>query len=111
MFIHISSLVVHISSTYIYNKSFNKRYIIASRRREMPWTTLGGLLPPSLDILRALAIIGPPGHHHHLLSTLLLCLLSSLLLLSLGLLILSSSIDISSQCLIVLFCLLKFFLG
>jgi hypothetical protein len=38
----ISSLVVHISSTHIYSNSFNKRYIIASRRRERPWTILGG---------------------------------------------------------------------
>jgi hypothetical protein len=106
----ISSSVVDISSTYIY-KSFNKRYIIASRRRERPWTTLKGLLPPSPDILEALALIGPPGHHHRLLSGLLLRLLSGRLLLPLSLLLLPSSIDISSQCLVVLPCLLKFFLG
>jgi hypothetical protein len=99
----ISSLVVHISSTYIYSKSFNKRYIIASRRTEKHLITLGGLLAPSLDIFGALALIGPLGHHHHLPPGLLLHLLS-------GLLLLPSSIDISSQCLVVLPYLLKFFL-
>jgi hypothetical protein len=79
---HISSLVVHLSSTYIYSKSFNKRYIIASRRRER-----GLGLPPSLDILGALALIGPPGHHNRLLSGLLLRFLSGILLLPPGLLL------------------------
>jgi hypothetical protein len=108
---HISSLIIHISLTYICSKSFNKRYIIASRRRERPWNTLGELLPPSPGILGALSIIGPPGIHHRLLSDLLLYLLSSLLLLPSGLLLLLSSIDKLSQCLVVLPCLLKFFLG
>jgi hypothetical protein len=76
----------------------------------MPWTTLGGLLPPSPDILGALALIEPLGHHHRLPPGLLLRLLLGLLLLSLGLLLLPSSIDISGQCLVVLPCLLKFFL-
>jgi hypothetical protein len=102
--LYISSSVVHISSTYIYSKSFNTRYIIASRRREMPWTTLGGLLPPGPGILVAFALIEPLGHHHLLHLALLFLLLS-------GLLILPSSIDISSQCLVVLPCLLKSFLG
>jgi hypothetical protein len=83
-------------------KLLNKRYIIASSRKERPWTILGGLLPPSPVILRALALIGPPGHHHRLLLGLLLLLPSGLLL--------PSSIDISSQYLIVLLYLLKFFL-
>jgi hypothetical protein len=96
-------------STYIYSiKSSNKRYIIASRRKERHWITLGGLIPPSQDILRALALIGPWHHHHRLPSSLLLHLLLGLLLPP-GLL-LPSSIDISSQCLIVLPRLLKFFL-
>jgi hypothetical protein len=69
----------------------------------MSWTVLRGLLPPSLDALGALALIGPPDHHHRLLLDLLLCL-------PLGLILLYSSIDISSQCLVVLPCLLKFFL-
>jgi hypothetical protein len=34
--LYISSSIVHTSSTYIYSKSFTKRYIIASRRREGP---------------------------------------------------------------------------
>jgi hypothetical protein len=72
-------------------------YISASRRRERHWTTLGGLLPPSLDILGALAL-------HRLLAGLLLCLLSDLLLLPF-------SIDISSKCLVILPTLLKFFVG
>jgi hypothetical protein len=84
------------SSIYIYSKSSNKRYIIVRRRRKRPWTTLRRLLPPSLDIVGALALIRPSGHHHRLRS---------------GLLILPSSIDISSQCLVVLPCLLRFFLA
>jgi hypothetical protein len=78
----------------------------------MSWTTLEGLLSPSPDIIRALAIIGPSGHHHGLLppGLLLRLLLGLLLLLHLGIL-LASSIDISSQYLVVLSCLLKFFLG
>jgi hypothetical protein len=99
----------------------NKRYLI--RRRKGPWTTLGGLLPPSLDILEALALIGCRRHHHRLPPGLLLRLLSGLLLppvllirLLLGLLLppalllLPSSIDIESQCNVVLLRLLKFFL-
>jgi hypothetical protein len=76
----------------IYNKRHSTK---ASRRRERSWTTLEALLSPSLDIFRALALIGPLD--------LLLRLLS-------GLLLISSSIDISSQCLVVLPYLLKFFL-
>jgi hypothetical protein len=93
---YISSSVVHISSICIYSTSFNKRYIIACRRRERPWTTLEGLLPPSSDILAALALIRLSGHQHRLLSGLLLRHLSGLLLLPSGLLLLPSSIDISS---------------
>jgi hypothetical protein len=83
-------------SNIIYNiKSFNERYLI--RRRKMHCTTtLGGLLPPSLDILEALAL-------HRLLAGLLLFLA--------GLLILSFSVDISSKCLVILPSLLKLFLG
>jgi hypothetical protein len=77
----------------------------------MPWTTLEGLLSPSPDIIGALALIGPSGHHHGLLPPgLLLRLLLGLLLLHSGIL-LASSIDISSKYLVVLSCLLKFFLG
>jgi hypothetical protein len=107
---HIKFSCSHKFNIYL-QLSFNKRYIIASRRRERPWTTLGGQLPPSSNILGALALIGPPGHHHRLLSGLLLHLLSGLLLLPSGLIIFSSSIDILIQCLILLPCLLKFFLG
>jgi hypothetical protein len=60
MFMHY----VYPIHTYLHQKSFNKRYIKAYRRRERPWTVLGGLLPPSSDILGALALIGPSGHHH-----------------------------------------------
>jgi hypothetical protein len=69
----------------------------------MPWTTLGGLLPPSPDILGALALIKRRCHHHRLSLSLLFYLLP-------GLLLLPSSIDITSQCGVVLFHLLKFFL-
>jgi hypothetical protein len=100
----------HKFNIYLQQKSFNKRYIIASRRRERPWTTLRELLPPSLDILGALALIRPLGHNHRILSGLLLCLLLGVLLLLPGLL-LPSSIDISSQYLVVLPCMLMFFLG
>jgi hypothetical protein len=51
------------------------------------WTTFGGLLPPSPDILRALALLLPSV-----------------------LLLLPSSIDIASQYDVVLLHLLKFFL-
>jgi hypothetical protein len=78
---------------------------------QMPWTTLEGLLPPSPDILEALALIGPLGHHYRLLLGLLLRLLSVLLLLPPSFLLLPSSIDISSQYLFVLPYLLKFFLS
>jgi hypothetical protein len=64
----------------IASKSFNKIYQLAGRRRERPWTTLGGLLPLSSNILRAL----------------------TLLRLLMGLLILPFSIDILSKCLVVL---------
>jgi hypothetical protein len=78
----------------------------------MSWTTLEGLLSPSPDIIRALAIIGPSCHHHGLLPPgLLLRLLLGLLLLLHSGILLASSIDISSQYLVVLSCLLKFFLG
>jgi hypothetical protein len=90
---------------YLQQHSFNKRYIKASRRREMSWIIIEGLLPASPDILRALIIIGPSGHHHGLLPLgLLLRLLS-------GLLLLPSNMDISSQYLVLLPCLLKFFLS
>jgi hypothetical protein len=69
----------------------------------MPWTTYGGLLPPSPETLGALALIGHQSHHHRLSLGVLLRLLS-------GLLLLPSSIDISSMCGIVLLHLLKFFL-
>jgi hypothetical protein len=56
---HIS--LVHISSTYnIYNKSYTKSHSKIVGGARGPWTTFGGLLPPSLDILGALAL------HHHL---------------------------------------------
>jgi hypothetical protein len=41
---------------------------------------LEGLLPPSVDILGALALIGPPDHDHHLPPVLLLQLLLGLVL-------------------------------
>jgi hypothetical protein len=81
------------------------------------------LLHPSPNILEALTLIGPPGHHHvldgllppglllRLLSGLLLLLFSGLLLLLSNILFLPSSMDISSKYLVVLSCLLKFFLG
>jgi hypothetical protein len=88
----------HISPTYIYSiKVHQQRYQLVGRRRERPWTTLGGLVPPSADILRALTLL-------RLLTGLLLRPLS-------GLLLLSFSIDILSKCLVVLPNLLKFFLG
>jgi hypothetical protein len=92
--------------TYIFttSKSFNKIDQLAGRRRETPWTTLGGLLPPSLDILGASTLL-------RLLAGLLLHLLSGLLLLLLGFLLLPFSIDISSKCLIILPSVLQFFLG
>jgi hypothetical protein len=117
---HIIFSYSHKFNIYLQQKSFNKKYTKASRRRERPWTTSGGLLPPHPDILGALAIIEPSCHHHgllppglliHLLLGLLLYLLSGLLLLLLGLLLLPSSTDILSQYLVVLSCLLKFFLG
>jgi hypothetical protein len=62
-------------------------------RRKWPCTTLGGLLPPSLDILGALALIRRWRHHHPLPPGLLLPPV---------LLFLPSSIDIVSQCGVVL---------
>jgi hypothetical protein len=95
----------HKFNIYLQQKSFNKRYIKANRRRERPWTTLGELLPLSPYILGAFALIRPSDHHHGLLPLgLLLHLLS-------GLLLLPSSMDMSSQYLVVLPCLLKFFLS
>jgi hypothetical protein len=82
----------------------------ASMRRERPCTTFGGLLSPSLDILGALALIGPRRRQDRLPPGLHLCLISGLLL-PLGLLLLPSSIDTSSQCGVVLSRLLKFFLN
>jgi hypothetical protein len=67
------------------------------------WTILGGLLPSSSDILRALTI-------HRLLAALLLRLLSSLLFLLSGILLLPFDVDISSKCLVILPSLLKVFL-
>jgi hypothetical protein len=61
----------------------------------MPWIILGGLLPSSPDILRALTL-------YRLLVGLLLRLLSALLLIPF-------SVDILSKCLIILPSLLKFF--
>jgi hypothetical protein len=105
---HIKFRCSHKFNIYLQQKPLNKRYIIASKRRERSWTTLGGLLPPSMDILEVLALIGHLGHHHRFLSG-LLRLVSGLLLLP-GLLLFPSSIDISSQYLVVLPYLLKFFL-
>jgi hypothetical protein len=85
----------------------NKRYLI--RRRKRPWTTLGAPLPPSPGILGALTLIGHQRHHHCLPPGLLLRLLSGLLLPPV-LLLLPSSIDIASQCDVVILHLLKFFL-
>jgi hypothetical protein len=107
---HIKFSCSHTFNIYLQQKSFNKRYIIAIRKRERPWTTLEGLVPLSPNILGALALIGPPGHHHRILLDLFLCLLSGLLLLLLRLLLLPSSMDISSQYLAVIPYLLKFFL-
>jgi hypothetical protein len=100
---HIS--LVHISSTYNIYRSYTKSHSKLAGGARGPWTTFGGLLPPSPDILGALAL-------HRLLAGLLLCLLSGLLLLLLpGLLLLPFSIDISSKCLVILPSLLKVFLG
>jgi hypothetical protein len=68
-------------------KSFNKN--ISNQEEEDALTTLGGLLYPSPDILRAFVL-------HRLLAGLLLCLLSGLLLLLPGLL-LPFSVDILSK--------------
>jgi hypothetical protein len=95
------SQVQHIFTT---PKSFNKIYQLVGRRRERPWSTLGGLLPPSPGILGALCLLC-------FLVGLLLCLLSGFLLLLLGLLFLAFSIDISGKCLVILPSLLQFFLG
>jgi hypothetical protein len=67
----------------------------------MHWTILGGLLTSSSDILGALTIIGCQLHHHRLPLGLLLRLL-------MGLLLVPSSINIASQCEVVLLHLLKF---
>jgi hypothetical protein len=76
-------------------------------------TTLGGLLPPSSDILRVFALIRSSGNHHVLYGLLppglLIHILLGLLLFSS--LLLPSSMYISSQYLVALPCLLKFFLG
>jgi hypothetical protein len=118
---HIMFSCSHKSNIYLQQKSFNKRYIKASRRRDGSWTTLGGLLPPSLDILGALALIRPSRHHvldGLLPPSLLLSLPSGLLLLlppdlrlllPLGLLLLPH--NIASQKFLFLLRLLKFFLG
>jgi hypothetical protein len=95
--------VIHINSTHIYSKSYTKSHSTKdSRRRKRPWTTLGGLLPPSSDILGALAL-------HRLFLGILLRLLSGLLPPLSGLLLLPFSVDISSKYLVVLPSLLKFF--
>jgi hypothetical protein len=77
----------HKSNKYLQHQVTQQK-ISASKRRERPWTTLGGLLPLSSDILGALTFIGRQHHHHCLPPILLLRLLSGLLL--------YSSIDISS---------------
>jgi hypothetical protein len=66
----------------------------ASKRKERLWTTLGGLLPPNPDVLGALALLR----------------LLVVLLLPTVLLLLTSRIDIASQCGVVLLHMLKFFL-
>jgi hypothetical protein len=98
----------HKSNKYLQHQVIQQK-ISASRRRKRPWITLGGLLPLSPDILGVLILIGCRRHHRRLPPGFLFCLLLDLLL-PLGLLILPSSIDISSQCDVVLFRLLKFFL-
>jgi hypothetical protein len=70
---------LHNFNIYLQQKSFNKKYIKASRRRERPWTTIGGLHPPNLNILRALVFIRPSDHHHVLDGLLPLGLLTRLL--------------------------------
>jgi hypothetical protein len=77
---------------------------IFKQEEEEALDTLGGLCPPSLDIIGALTL-------YHLLVGLFLRLLSGLHLLLPGLLLLHFSIDISSKCLIILPSRLKFFLG
>jgi hypothetical protein len=64
-----------------------------------PWRTI----PPSPDIHEVLALIGHRHHHHHFPS-------GFHLLLPPGLLLLPSSIDIASQCGVVLLHPLKLFL-
>jgi hypothetical protein len=87
----------HNSNIYLQHQSHSIKDISASKRRERPWTTIGGLLPPS----RALALIERQPHHHRLSPGLLLRLLSGLLISS-SILILPSSIDISNQCGVVI---------
>jgi hypothetical protein len=69
----------------------------------------GGLLPLSPDILGALALIRHRRHHHRFPPGLLLRLLLGPLLPPV-ILLFSSSIDIVSQCGVVLFRMPKFFL-
>jgi hypothetical protein len=97
----------HKSNIYLQHQVIQQE-ISANRRRERSCTVLGGLLPPSPDILGALTLIEHRRHHHRLPLSLLLRLLSGILLPP-GIL-LPSSIDISSQCGVVLPHLLKFFL-
>ena len=89
MFMHIKFTCSHKLNIYnIYSKSYTKTHSKLPSRRE--------------EAFEALAL-------HHLLTCILLCLLAGLLLPSV-LLILTSSIDITSQCDVVCLCLLKFFL-
>jgi hypothetical protein len=99
----------HKSNKYLQHQVIQQK-ISASKRRKRPWTpwtSLKGLLPSSLDILGALTLIERRCHHYRFPSDLLLHLLSGLLLPPGPPL---SSIDILSQCGVVLLHLLKFFL-
>jgi hypothetical protein len=53
----------HKFNIYLQHQIIHQK-ISASRRKERHWTTLGGLVPPSPDILGALALIGRRRHHH-----------------------------------------------
>jgi hypothetical protein len=99
---HINFTCSHNSTYNIYSKSYTKSHSkLAGEGRDL-WITLEELLPPSPNILEALALF-------RLLAGLLLRLLVGLLL-PLVLLLLPSIIDITNQCGMVLLRLLKFFL-
>jgi hypothetical protein len=106
---HYISCLAHKSPTIFtaYTRVIQQK--ISNHEEEEAFDHHGGLLSPCPNILEALTLIRRRRHHHHLPSGLLLRLLLSLLLPPVPLL-LPSSIDIASQCSVVLLRLLKFFL-